>query len=854
MELLERDFAVAALDAALAEAAGGSGRVVLVAGEAGIGKTALVTRVAREHDGARRFLWGVCDPLLTPRAFGPIHDIAREAGERLDGAREDVFGFLLDELAARPPTVMVIEDLHWADEATLDVLAVVGRRIGRTTGTLVITYRSDELELRPEVAGLLGALPTGAVRRIELAPLSPDAVERLAWQAGRSSARLHATTAGNPFFVNEVLASTEPGVPASVRDVIALRLSRLSDRARAVVELASVVPTRTETWLVPDVEALDECVAAGLLTATQDAVAFRHELARAAVASGLSAPRRRELELHVLGALTERGGVDAARLAHHAREARAPEAILPHAREAAHAAARVGAHREALEHAEAALAAATQLGQDRAELLELFSTEAYLCGRLAEALDARREALALHEAAGRSAEVGDSLRWLSRLHWWAGDGDAAERAGLKAIAILEPLGPSARLGMAYSSLSQLHSLAWRHAQAIELGTKAIELATEVGDDETVSHALTNVGTSSIWTRGPGTARELLEQATDIATRRGFHDHAARALANLACLGGLEPGEPDDEAAVERARTYAREHQLGGYERYMLAIRARCRFHAGDWVNSEIDAREVLDSLSVTSLSPCPALLSIGQIQARRGDPEAVATLEKAAHRAEAAGELRLFAPSVVGKLEHMWLSGEEMPLDEARNIYALALARADEWTVGRLAFRLWRIGALDELPARAAAPFRLAVDGDCRGAAALWEQGGRPYDAAEALSLAEDDDDALLEALTAFDRLGATLMAAHVRRRLRERGVRAPRGPRPATRESPHGLTPRQHEVLALLATGATNAEIAERLVVSPKTVDHHVSAVLSKLGVASRREAAAAAQALEHREPAAPR
>ena len=286
---------------------------------------------------------------------------------------------------------------------------------------------------------------------------------------------------------------------------------------------------------------------------------------------------------------------------------------------------------------------------------------------------------------------------------------------------------------------------------------------------------------------------------------------------------------------------------------MLALRARSRFHAGDWVNSEADAREVLDSVAVTSLSPCPALLSIGQIQARRGDDEAAATLERAAHRAEAAGELRLFAPSIVGQLEHMWLSGEEMPLDEARNIYALALARADEWTVGRLAFRLWRVGALDELPPRAAAPFRLAVAGDSRGAAALWEQGGRPYDAAEALSLS-DDDDTLLESLATLDRLGATLVAAGVRRRLRERGVRAPRGPRPATRESPHGLTPRQHEVLALLATGATNAEIAERLVVSTKTVDHHVSAVLAKLGVTSRREAAAAAAALEHREPAAPR
>ena len=231
MELLERDTAVAAVEAALAE----TGRVVLVTGEAGIGKTSLVTQVAR----GRRFLWGVCDPLLTPRALGPIHDIAREAGIELPSGREDVFAALLGALDG---SVMVVEDLHWVDEASLDAIAVVGRRIARTTGTLILTYRSDEIELRPEVASVLGALPADAVRRVPLAPLSPAAVEQLARRAGRSSARLHATTAGNPFFVNEVLNSMSPGVPPSVRDVIALRLSRLSDPARAIVELASVVP------------------------------------------------------------------------------------------------------------------------------------------------------------------------------------------------------------------------------------------------------------------------------------------------------------------------------------------------------------------------------------------------------------------------------------------------------------------------------------------------------------------------------------------------------------------------------------------------------------------------------------
>ena len=848
MELLERDLAVAAMEVALAEAAAGDGRVVLVAGEAGIGKTALVTRLTRAYEQDRRFLWGACDPLLTPRALGPIHDIVREAGGRPLAAREDVFAALLDELAGRPATVMVVEDLHWADEASLDAIAVVGRRIGRTTGTLVITYRSDEIALRPEVAAVLGALPADAVRRIELAPLSPAAVEQLAREAGRSSARLHETTGGNPFFVTEVLGSVAPGVPASVRDVVALRLLRLSAGARAVVEIASVVPTRTELWLVRDTvgadpAAVEECVAAGLLTVTQEAITFRHELARAAVASGLGGRRRRELESLVLAALGTREDVDAARLAHHARGARAPEAILRHAGTAARAAHAVGAHREALGHAEAALAAATELGEDRAELLDLVSAEAYLCGRYDRALVTRREELALHEAAGRRAETGDSLRMLSRVEWWTGDSAAAMDAGRRAIEILEPLGRDRRLGMAYGSLSALHMLAWRHDEAFEVGRRAIELATEIGDDEILAFALTNVGSSRVWTENVEAARTTFEKAIALAVGAGLHEHAARALHNLAVYG-VEPGEPDDEAVVARALGYAREHDLGGYEAAAVGLRSRCRFHSGDWVRAEADARLSLETIDAMSIAATWPRLVLGQIQARRGDAAARATLDDAWRRVQR-GELQRVAPAMVARLEHMWLSGDELPLDQARAVYAQVLDRGDSWIVGRLAFRLWCAGALWEIPDRAAEPFRLAVAGDWRRAAAIWDEHDHPYDAAEARSLAEDDDGALLESLAAFDRLGATAAAAHVRRRLRERGVRAPRGPRPSTRALPHGLTPRQHEVLGLIATGATNAEIAAQLVVSAKTVDHHVSAVLAKLGVASRREAAAAAQAL---------
>ena len=443
--------------------------------------------------------------------------------------------------------------------------------------------------------------------------------------------------------------------------------------------------------------------------------------------------------------------------------------------------------------------------------------------------------------------TGASLRWLSRLLWWTGQGEEAAVAGERAIALLETLPPGSELAMALSGQAQLAMTADRGVEAIALGTRAIELARKLGDRATLAHALTNVGTVRVGRAEHEHGREQLEEAFELAVAAGEHDHAARALVNLTTATLLR--RPDDARAgadLERGLAFAREHDLEGYEQYLLGVRANLRLLHGAWPAAESDARASLGLGDQFVVSVCPALVALGQLQSRRAEPDAGATLDDAWRHAVNTGELQRLAPAAAARAEHAWLTGDlERTAAIARETYGLAVARGDVWARAQLAFWLWRADALEDPPLDAPTPHARSIAGDWRGAAEQWDALGFPYEAADARS-DSDDEAALLDALATFDRLGAVAAARRLRRRLRAGGMRrVPRGPRPASRAAPAGLTPRQLDVLRLIAGGATNAEIAERLVISPKTADHHVSAVLSKLGVHSRRDVAAAAERL---------
>ncbi|MCC6832028.1 MAG: AAA family ATPase [Thermoleophilia bacterium] len=852
MRLLERDDALSGLAGALAAAAAGRGAVAVVGGEAGIGKTSVVRRLAADAPG--RVLQGGCDDLAVPRPLGPFLDMGADAPgltERLRATdRAEAFGAVLEELGRSPGTLCVVEDVHWIDEASLDVLTYVGRRIDRLPALLVLTVRDDELAPDHPLRRALAAVPADRLLRVALEPLSEAAVRELA--GGRADVRaLRAATGGNPFFLSEALAQGMDPLPWSVRDAVLARAGRLSPAAREALELVSVMPARAELEVVASClpgggPAIAEAEERGLLETGAGAVRFRHELARRAVEETLPGARRAELNRAVLEALTA-AGADPARLAHHAARANDRAALTRHGVEAARRAASAHSHREASD----LLAAVAEHGEEPppgelVEVLELLSVEAYMASHAARAVSARERALELRRAAGDPRATSLTLRWLSRLRWWTMDRDGAEATAREAVALVEDLPPSRELAWALSNLSQLHMLTQEDDLAISTGEAATTLARELGETEVLVHAQTNVG-SALVRSDPDAGVAILEEAGRRSVEHGLFEHACRAWGNaawtLAELGRYEEGRE----LCRRTGALAAEREQQLFMRYEGGLMASIDLQTGRWDEAERGARELLaDATQQGVVARIPALAVLARLLIRRGEPGWEPLLQEGWELATGAREIQRLRPVACALAEAAWLAGDVAGVDDATaEVYELARRVGHAFDLGKLA--VWRHRAGLEVPAEGLQPqFALEIAGLPGEAAAEWHRIGAPY--AEALALLACDDPAQVErAVVILDGLGAEAVARVARARLWAMGAtRVPRGPRAVTRRNPAGLTARQLEVARLVAEGRTNGEIARSLVLSERTVEHHVTGALQKLGVASRASVAGALDALE--------
>ncbi len=788
--LLERDDARSLLAQSLEDVARtGRGRLVSVTGEAGVGKTSLLRRFCADRRDDGRVLWGACDPLFTPRPLGPLVDVAETIGGELlhvveEGAKpQAVAAALIRELKVRGPTVLVLEDLHWADEATLDVIALLGRKIETVHGLAVLTYRDDELDRRHPLRIVLGAFARArALGRIDLAPLSRDALSRLAGPHGVDADELYRRTAGNPFFATEALAAGDAEVPATVREAVLARAASLSPQAEDLLGAVAVAPPHVPLWLLEaltegEVDPLDECLTSGMLVHSVDGLAFRHELARLAVESSLSPARRLALHRKALPALAEppTGSPDLERLAHHAEGAGDAVAALRYAPEAGDRAAMVGAHREAAAQYGRALRFAAALApRERAALLHKYSHECYLTDQQEEAFDALEAAAAVFREIGDLRGEGRSLLHLADILWCPGRTADADETAHRAITILEQVEPGRELAMAYAVLAALRKDALDTESAIAYATRAQALAESVEDAGTRFRALRTIAMAEALA-GRLDGLKNLEQSVVMSDAAELPNQVAGAFILLVQAAALLRQYDIADRYLERALAYTGERGHILSESYLHAFGAKIALDRGRFDEADEFCTRVFQR-RLTSIFPRVLALSVrALIRARRGEADVNLLLDEALELAQPSGEVMRIAPVALAQAEVAWLAGERQGILVATDrVFEEAVEIGGPWPLAELAFWRWRAG-LDAPPLPDPQhPYALQIVGAWARASERWSAIGCPYEAALALADARNAEEPLKRALEELEAIGAVAAADRVSRAGSDRPSNSP--------------------------------------------------------------------------------
>lgn len=848
MEFLERDDLLTRLWGLFETARTGTGCLVFVGGEAGAGKTTLSRAHAKEVGTGIHLLWGACEPLDPPPPFGALHDMVSHSDAvsvllQSGNSRHEVFAEFLELLST--PSLMVVDDAHWADDATLDLLRYVGRRVTDSRSQVLVCYREDELGLSHPLRALLGDLSTAdGCLRLEVPLLSRNAVVDVAASEGVDGERLYRITRGNPFFVTEVLAHEGEIVPNTIADAVLARLRRLSDGARAAVETLSVAPSPLDWDLVfclGDIiaEAVPEAVAGGFLEEVDGRVRFRHELARQAVVETLPEPRKRDCHRLFLDLLQGSHNIPPALIAHHADGAGDSAAAISWSRSAAKIASEAGAHRQAAGHLHR-----SRLHAERAaphlvsDLLEAEADERHTYDDPNTVVSLRRRVLDLRRSKKDRRGEGVALARLANAVWRTGPASEATEAARDAVAAVKQLHPDSDVAEIVVTRAFHASLRYDRDEALIWAERARQLAEELELPRIRAMALVVLGIVRLRHDEDPKGADYLEAAHRLARRNGDDLNAMRTRLNLGATWYALRDYQKAEQALKRVFTYCSDRDLDTYADYAKAIVAHIRFERGRWVESEDLASEVRSRAPYDSLASVLARTAVARVGVRRGRDEAAEQLASAQSEAERNGDIHRLWSVAGGRAEAAWLSGD---IEAVRQIAEQAhddIRRLDpRWLTGELVFWQWRSGASVQFD-DSVVPYGSHVKGDFERSADAWAELGRPYEQAEALA-DTDNESQLRKALGILDELGARPRGDRLRTKMRRLGITdLPARPRHLYRTESALLTSRQTEVLALMEQGASNAEIADRLFISEKTAANHVSAILTALGAQNRTEA----------------
>jgi DNA-binding CsgD family transcriptional regulator/tetratricopeptide (TPR) repeat protein len=867
MELLERQNFLDELRELASDVSAGSGRTVLVSGEAGVGKTSLIKWFTGSLDPGCEILWGGCDDLFTPRPLGPVYDIACQINSDLmkklenEDNRAAIFTTFLNYLRSGSNLkIVVFEDIHWADEATLDIIKFLVRRISLTKAILVLSYRDEEIAGDNRLRAVFGDMPQSEIKRIRLYPLSENAVASLMKKAGIQNVNLYERTGGNPFYVTELLAHRNDDLPLSIKDAVTARILNLDKDTKDLLEIISVIPTKAEIGLLRKLsgdpeERLDHCINKKILITNKNLVSFRHELARQAILDSIPEMKRTLIHQKVLTCLLENENKQdlLARISHHALQAGNKNIILEYAPLAAKQASYLGAHSLAADHYKNALNYADSLDtQTRLDLYEGKMYECYLTGQIEEAIEAAEKLIALFKEHPDPLREGENYRRMSRIFWYNCQDEKGEECLDKAVEILENYPLSKSLAMAYSNRSQTYMTREELEKGIEWGKIAVELARKLDDPEIEAHALNSIGTARLY-MGLDEGEDDLKKSLEISLKHNSFENGMRAYLNLGGAFLYRHDLAKADRYYSAGAEYCSDRDLYVFGLCLAGHHSKVHLYSGDWDKAADRANHVISIDNVPSGNRLMPLAVIGTIRARRNDPGAEALLDGLIERALNMGEIEKIVSVESARAEFFWLQNRMKSVtDELNSVYDRVQKTKNPWAIGEIAYWVWKAGQLKEIPGCIAEPYLKHIKGEWKTAAHLWEKLHCPYE--QALALSEGDSSAMKKAVEIFDKLGALATSRLLKQKMRESGIKKiPKGPRQSTRENPAGLTRRQTDVLKLLTRGLSNSEIATDLFISPKTVDHHISAILAKLNLHSRTEAAAFVQVkgilLEHQE-----
>jgi ATP/maltotriose-dependent transcriptional regulator MalT len=514
--------------------------------------------------------------------------------------------------------------------------------------------------------------------------------------------------------------------------------------------------------------------------------------------------------------------------------------IFKYAPLASKQAARLGAHEQALKHYMTAIQYSEHLSDDeQLDILEGYAHECYLTARIGEGIQSCKSAIEILKDHHDPIREGENYRRLSRLLWYYGNDKIGEEYILKAIETLEKFPPGKQLAMSYSNYSQIYMLREKTDMALMWGEKGVNLARILNNIEIEAHALNNIGAAKMFA-SDDSGEKYLRKSLELSLQNDLHEHVCRAYVNLGTAYMYRRSLSEADKFFSAAVDYANEKDIKLASLCVAGEVAQIKLHMGNWDEAFEISYEVYADTNAPVMDKLMPITVIGLIRARRNDPGAFQLLDEANEMVYDTGELMKLVKLKAARAEAFWLKNElQNNIEELNTAYNLVKVSNNPWAIGEIAFWLWKGGKLQKMPEPIAEPYLLQIEGKWSEAAELWEKLKCPYE--QALALSDGNEKAMKKSVEIFEKLGAIAASQLIKQKMRKTGIKnIPKGPRQSTKENPSGLTGRQLEILDLVANGLSNSDIGNKLYISARTVENHISTIFSKLNIHTRTEAAA--------------